>query len=116
MPQKRSIAMAIVLSIITCGIYGIYWYIKLTDDINYVSGEDGTSGVMAFLFSLITCGIYTFYWVYTWGKRLNHAKEQRGLPVDGNMPFIFLVLAIFGLSIISWAIMQDDLNRLLPDA
>lgn len=116
MPQKRSIAMAIVLSIITCGIYGIYWYIKLTDDINYVSGEDGTSGVMAFLFSLITCGIYTFYWAYTWGKRLNHAKEQRGLPVDSNMPFIYLVLAIFGLSIISWAIMQDDLNRLLPDA
>lgn len=114
--QKRSIALSIILSIVTCGIYGIYWYIKMTDEINSVAGEDSPSGVVAFLLSLITCGLYTFYWMYNMGKRLNNAKEQRGLPVDNNMPFIYIVLTIFGLGIISWAIMQDDLNKMLPDA
>lgn len=32
MIQKRNIAMYIILSIVTCGIFGIYWFICLTDD------------------------------------------------------------------------------------
>ena len=59
MIQRRSIAMCIVLSLVTCGIYGIYWFICLTNDCNAVSNDpDGTSGGVAFLLTLITCGIY----------------------------------------------------------
>ncbi len=44
MIQRRSIAMCIVLSLVTCGIYGIYWFICLTNDCNAVSNDpDGTS-------------------------------------------------------------------------
>ncbi len=44
--KQRSVGIAILLSIITCGIYGIYWLIMLNDETNYVSGhqQDGTSG------------------------------------------------------------------------
>ena len=59
MVQQRNIAVCIILTIVTCGIYGIYWFICLTDDTNTVYGAQGTSGAMAFLFSLITCGIYS---------------------------------------------------------
>ena len=38
MPQQRNIAVAIILTIVTCGIYGIYWFVKLTDEMNYASG------------------------------------------------------------------------------
>lgn len=34
----RSIGLSIVLTIITCGIYGIYWFITLTNDSNVASG------------------------------------------------------------------------------
>ena len=34
----RSIGLIIVLTIITCGIYGIYWFITLTNDSNVASG------------------------------------------------------------------------------
>lgn len=30
--RERNIAVAIILTIVTCGIYGIYWFIVLTDD------------------------------------------------------------------------------------
>ena len=32
MIQQRNIAVCIILSIVTCGIYGIYWLICLNDD------------------------------------------------------------------------------------
>lgn len=69
--KKRSIGLAILFSIITCGIYGIYWFICLTNDSNHINPEDKTaSGGMAFLFTIITCGIYGIYWNYKLGKKV----------------------------------------------
>ena len=53
MIQRRSIAMCIILSLVTCGIYGIYWFVVLTDDANTLlpdnKGLNNTSGgILAF--------------------------------------------------------------------
>ncbi len=57
MVKERNIAVCIILSLVTCGIYMIYWFICLTDEANNASNSTGTSGGMAFLLSLVTCGI-----------------------------------------------------------
>lgn len=110
---KRNIGMCIFLSIITCGIYGIYWFIVLTDETNAVSGHavDGTSGGIAFLLSLITCDIYGIYWAYKQGEKLNEAKAMRNMYSDSNAGVLYLVLCIFGLGIIAYALMQNELNK-----
>ena len=62
MIQQRNIAVCIILSIVTCGIYGIYWFIVLSNDTNTVSNaENATSGGVAFVLSLIpvTFTVYT---------------------------------------------------------
>ena len=113
MVQQRNIAVCIILSIVTCGIYGIYWFICLTDDTNTVYGAEGTSGGMAFIFTLITCGIYSLYWMYKQGEKLEDAKARNGVGAPSQyMGIIYLVLAIFGFGIISYALMQDTLNKL----
>ena len=111
MVQQRNIALCIVLSIVTCGIYGIYWFICLSNDANTVSRTNGTSGGTAFLLSLVTCGIYSFYWMFKQGEKLDAAKTAKGMP-SSNSGIIYLVLAIFGLGIISYALMQDSINKL----
>ena len=111
MVQNRNIALCIILSIVTCGIYGIYWFICLTNDANTVSKTDGTSGGVAFLLTLITCGIYGLYWMYKQGEKLDSAKEQRGMS-SGSSGIIYLLLGVFGLSIVSYALMQDSINKL----
>ena len=40
MIQKRNIAMYIILSIVTCGIFGIYWFICLTDDSKLAANDN----------------------------------------------------------------------------
>lgn len=111
MIEKRNIAVCIILSIVTCGIYGIYWFIKLNDDTNTASCTYGTSGGMAFLFTLITCGIYGIYWAYKQGEKIDAAKNSRGIP-SSNSGILYLILSIFGLSIVAWALMQSELNQM----
>ncbi len=111
---KRNIGLAIVLSIITCGIYGIYWFVTLTNDANNASGhsQDGTSGGVAFLLTLVTCGIYGYYWAYKMGEKVNEAKAMRNMPADSNTSIIYLILQIFGLGIVTYALAQNELNKM----
>ena len=111
MVQQRNIAVCIILSIVTCGIYGLYWFICLTDDTNNVSGQQGTSGGMALVLVLVTCGIYSWYWMYKQGDKLDDAKAARGMAA-GNSGILYLILAIFGFGIVSYALMQNELNKL----
>lgn len=110
--QPRSIALAIIFTIITCGIYGIYWFIVLTDEVNEASGDvQGTSGGVAFLLTLVTCGIYGLYWAYKQGEKLDRAKIMRGIP-SSNSGVLYLILALLQFSIIGWALMQNELNNM----
>ena len=111
MIKERNVALCIVLSLVTCGIYGIYWFVCLTNDTNTVTGEEGTSGGLAFLFSIITCGIYSFFWAYKQGEKLDKAKVERGMQ-SGSNAILYLLLSIFGLSIVAWALMQSELNKM----
>lgn len=112
MIQQRNIAVCIILSIVTCGIYGIYWFICLTEDANKVAQEpDGTSGGMAFLFTLITCGIYGVYWAFKQGEKIDKAKALRNIP-SSNSGILYLLLQLFGLGIVAYALMQNEMNNL----
>lgn len=110
--EQRNIALCIILSIITCGIYGLYWIYKLTEDVNTLKGDpNATSGGIVILLGIITCGIYMWYWLYKQGDNLDQIKASRGLPA-GNSGILYLILAIVGLGIISYALMQNELNQL----
>ena len=115
--EKRSIPVSIILSIVTCGLYGLYWYYKLTNDTHQAVGRKTTaSGGRAILFAIITCGIYSIYWAYKMGDAVVEAKEARGMRSDRNLPIIYLVLTFFGLGIITWALMQSSLNDMIDQA
>ncbi len=110
---ERNIATSIILTIFTCGIYGIFWFISLTDDVRNASEDSSMpSGGIAFLLTLVTCGIYGIYWAYRMGKGLAAAHQQMGDKVVSDNSVLYLILQIFGFGIINYAIMQNDLNGL----
>ena len=108
--QQRNIALCVILSLVTCGIYGLYWFVCMTDDTNTVANEEGTSGVMALVLTLVTCGLYGLYWAYKCGDKLDKAKADRGMPAS-NGGVLYLILYIFG-GIIAYALIQNELNKL----
>ena len=109
MIQERNIATNVILSIVTCGIYGIFWFIQLTDDTSRVSDDKSMSGGMSFLLSLVTCGIYSVYWAYKMGKNLYQTKLDKDLRAQDNS-ILYLVLQLFGLGIANYCLMQNELN------
>ena len=113
--KERNIAISIILTIITCGIYGIYWFIVLTDDVKQLSqDDDAASGGIAFILTLITCGIYGIYWAYKMGKLIEKAQNNKGLPAKDNS-VLYLVLEIIGFGIINYALIQNELNAMIKE-
>lgn len=104
--SKRGIPLAIILSIVTCGFYTIYWQIKLTDEMNTLLNKpNATSGLMAFIYTIITCGIYFLYWLYKMGDNVDELKGK-----SGDTGILYLVLGLLCLGIIPMALAQDAIN------
>ncbi len=107
----RNIAVAILLSIVTCGIYSIVWTIRLVDELNFASGrQNDTNGVTVWLLGLVTCSIYTLFWLYNAGEKVGEIRRRNGMEA-GSDGVIYLVLALFGFSIVSYAMIQNELNK-----
>lgn len=79
MIKQRNIALCIVFSIITFGIYALYWFVCLTNDANQESGQtDATSGGVALLLTIVTCNIYGWFWAYKMGEKIDAIKTKNG--------------------------------------
>ncbi len=109
--KNRNIALCIIFSLITCGIYGIYWMYVLNEEINGLSGEtNATGGGLVIVFTIITCGIYGWYWLYKMGERADVIKQNIGQSPSSSS-ILFLIFGIFGLGIVAYAMMQDTINN-----
>ena len=73
-------------------------------------GRQGQSGGMVFLLTLITCGIYGLVWLYQMGEAVEQLHEQHGQP-RGSAPLLYLLLGVFGFGIVSYALLQNELNQ-----
>lgn len=112
MVEQRNVAVAIVLTIVTCGIYGLIWFVKITDEINILAQTPGeTSGGMALVYTILTCGIYSYFWMYKMGEKLDNISLSRGMATQSR-GIVYLVLSFVGLGIVSYALMQDSMNKL----
>ena len=103
----------IILTIVTCGLYAIYWMFTLTEDLNTLSGDTtAVSGPVTILLSLVTCGIYTYFWMYKQGETIDRLKTNRGMS-SSYTGLVYLGLCFFGLGIVAYALMQDSINKLI---
>ena len=109
--KQRSIGIAILLTIVTCGIYGLYWFVCITDDTNDLADErDLAGGGMALLLTIVTCNIYGWYWAYKMGDKVDIIKNKNGRS-SSNSGILFVVLQFFGLGIVNYIIAQDTINK-----
>ena len=112
MKQEKNLVMNIVLSVVTCGLYGLYWFITLTDDAkDFSKDESMQSGGLAVVLTIVTCGIYGLYWAYKMGKMIEQGQKNYGLTAKDNS-ILYLVLELIGLGIVAYCLMQNDLNEI----
>lgn len=108
---KREILTTVLLSIVTCGIYGIVWFFGITDDASKASGDRSISGGTAFLLTIVTCKLYSIYWNYKMGKLVYEAQTKRNMRATDNS-VLYLVLCLFGLEFVNYILIQGALNEI----
>ena len=95
--QNRSLLKWLLLGIVTCGIYDLYFIYKLAQDVNKICEGDGdnTPGLLSFiLLTLVTCGIYGYYWYYKLGDRLFRNGPRYNIQVGESGGTILLYMLI----------------------
>ena len=114
--RKRDIAISIILSIVTCGIYGIIWYYNVINDLNTaLPKSNDTAAGTVILLTIVTFGIYGIIWMYQAGEKVDQIKQIKG-ELPANSPVLYLILSIFGLAIVAQALLQSELNKIAIDA
>ena len=107
--NKKSIAVCILLSLVTIGIYYIYWEYLLVKNIRALRGDNGSC--VGEMLCLVLVPFYALYWWYTRGEEVKRYFVSHNQTTTGS-GLLYLILAILGLGFIDAAIMQNDFNSL----
>jgi hypothetical protein len=108
--KERSPVTVIVLSIITCGIYALYWHYVIGKEINDVLGKDAVNPILVFV--SIICFPVMYYYMYTIDKAMVEIAEQKNRAYSSNFALwiICSILAGVGLYIEMFQV-QTTLNE-----
>ena len=107
--EEKNIAVCIILAIVTCSIYMWFWMYNMIKKIRMLSND--TSDMIGEYLLLMLVPYYNVYWVYTRGKKISEEAARRGIQITDNS-VLYLILNLLGLQIVSYAMMQNDLNKL----
>lgn len=112
--QERSPIVVILLSVVTCGLYALYWIYKMSQEIQMVEKErESTSPGLELLLCIVTCGLYTYYWYYKYAKKIYVIQDDLDIRPAEDNGILYIILAVFQLHIISMAIMQASFNKVI---
>lgn len=112
MLKNRSIAGVIILTLITCGIYGIYWAYDTLSSMEQVSGHEASiSSVVVLLLCIFFPSVGYLLYGMAADEQINLIKGMRsGQQVDNKV--MYMLLGFF-LPIVLIPIVQDEINRLV---
>ena len=106
------VAAGIIFSVITCGIYNVFWNYRQMKAMNVLLGrEEFNFGKWAIL-TFVSCGLYHIYYEYRMGVELQNWLTQNSRPVNQNLAMIGLIMSVCGLTVIADAVYQHELNKI----
>ena len=116
--MKRSPALVFLLGLCTLGLYLLFWYNRIYNELKELGGKTPTGNSYGFdlLLTIVTCGVWGIYVDYRISLTLDEIIVARSMPAQNSAPLV-LVLDIFfyvtgGLTYLATsAIHQDIINR-----
>lgn len=96
--KNRSPAAVLILSLVTFGIYAVYWEVKTKGELTGQGADIPTSW-------LIIVPIANLYWTYKYAVGVEQVSKGK---VSAVLTLILLLL----LSVVGMAILQSEFNKL----
>ena len=104
--KERNIVTAVLLTLVTCGIYGIYWIVMMTKEA--VSVKDPADNA---ILEIVLMLFLPFLGIFLLEKKFAEGCAARGIAHE-DRSILYLILGLVGLGIVSACMMQNDLNKL----
>lgn len=104
--KPRNIVTAILLTLVTCGIYGIYWIVCMTREA--VSVKDAGDNA---LLEIVLMLFLPFVGLFMVEKKLAEGLAAKGVAHTDNS-ILYLILGLVGLGIVPMCMIQNDLNNI----
>jgi len=108
-----NIPVYLILTIITCGIFNLYWNYKQMEACNFLLNRQEFKFIHWILFSIITCGIYHIFYQYKMGRAIVEIQRNTDKLIFDSLPAISCVVTILALSIVVDCIHQYEINKIL---
>ena len=91
-----NIALDVIFSIITCGIYWFFWQARQMRALNHLLKEQRFNFLLWFLVSIITCFLFNVYYEYIMAQAVVEIQKRDGREPSNDLPVLSLVLSILG--------------------
>ena len=99
--KNRNMIMQVVLTIVTLGIYVIYWYYVTLSELHEANGKTEGAGMWTFL-SIIPIASLFAQW---------HHSSEYATFTNGKYPGIAIFILWIVFAPVVWFLVQSDLNR-----
>lgn len=107
--QPRGVGFVILLTIVTLGIYSLYWVYKTSEEMKQHTGE-GIGGVLGLVIWIVVGAVMAFVIPSEIGNM--YKKDGREPPVTGWTGLWLFPFGIFIIPAIVWFVkVQGALNR-----
>lgn len=111
--HNLSIPIYLILTLITFGIYNLYWNYKQQEACNQLIGREEFKFLTWLILIIVTFGLYHLYYQYKMGEVIVQIQSDKKLIVNTNLPIVSLVLSLIGLSIVVDIIHQSEINKIV---
>ncbi|GAC1502506.1 MAG: hypothetical protein NVS1B10_07290 [Candidatus Saccharimonadales bacterium] len=99
--KQRSPAAVFILSLVTFGIYCLYWQVSTKNELNRLGAEIPTAW-------LLIVPIANLYWIWRYSEGIEKVS-------NGKITAVLTLILLLLLSIVGMAILQSEFNKLSFD-
>ena len=111
--KTRSPVTVILLSIVTCGIYTLFWYYTIMDDLNKSLNRQVVNPVAMLLLSMFCCPLLIYYILYKVDKGLGELGQTEGTAYKENFTMWIILTVLCGIGgLVAMAQITDGYNAL----
>jgi len=107
-----SIALYLILTIVTLGLFNLYWNYRQMQACNELLERSEFSWLLWIFLCVVTFGLYHFYYQYKMGAVINEIQDRYDLPFTEGLPILSVVAAIIGFGVIADCIHQHEFNKI----
>lgn len=105
--EVRNPVTVLLLTMFTCGIYGIIWFFAVCDDVNKGLGREEFNAAKELGLSIVTCGLWGYYFIWRLSEATVEIQRSWGVEPAMDAPIIFVTF-LFGIGVF---FVQTGLNN-----